>query len=534
MRLPVRTDAILLAGVCGFFFFYQLGVFGLVGADEPRYAQIAREMLARHDWITPVLGGKPWLEKPPLFYWQAILAYAVFGIHDWAARIPSAVDATLMVLAIYFFLKRFRPGSELDGALMVASCAGVIGFSRAAATDMPLASMFTVALLSWYAWRESGSHVFLACTYVFLGLGTLAKGPVAVLLAVLVIGVLAIIVRDYSAVRRTFWWPGIALYLLITLPWFIAVQVRNPEFLRVFIFEHNLARFGTDMYHHVQPFWYFLPVALLGLVPWTVLLTAALFENLRAAWRERKQRFQSEDEYNIFLLLWLILPICFFSLSRSKLPGYILPALPAGCLLLAEYVRRRLAAREPLSLVMSAFHGLIAAGILVPAVLVNSIFTEDRSRWVQNAPLLAVIWLVFATGIAIVLSRPKGLRYLHFLTLVPVVLAVAALLRIGGPVANARISQRPVAQALTQFAGDRLGVAVVGVPRDKEYGLAFYRNTVVSRYERGEVPSTEHLLVAPDDAQGQVARYIGSRSASLLGTFPAQHIDMYRVSALAP
>ena len=135
---------------------------------------------------------------------------------------------------------------------------------------------------------------------------------------------------------------------------------------------------------------------------------------------------------------------------------------------------------------------------------------------------------------AIVLSRPRGLRYLHFLTLVPVVLAVAALLRIGGPVANARISQRPVAEALTQFAGDRLPVAVVGVPRDKEYGLAFYRDTVVSRYERGEVPAAEHLLVAPDDAQGQVARYIGSRSASLLGTFPAQHIDMYRVSALAP
>jgi hypothetical protein len=183
---------------------------------------------------------------------------------------------------------------------------------------------------------------------------------------------------------------------------------------------------------------------------------------------------------------------------------------------------------------MSAFHGLIAAGILVPAVLVNTIFSQDRKHWVENAPLLAVVWLVFATAIAIILSRPRGLRYLHFVTLVPVVLAVAALLRMGGPVANATISQRPVAEALNTLAGNQLPVAVVGVPRDKEYGLAFYRNTVVSRYERGEVPSNEHLLVAPDNAQGQIARFIGSRSAAFLGTFPAQHIDIYRVAAVTP
>jgi 4-amino-4-deoxy-L-arabinose transferase-like glycosyltransferase len=534
VNLRLRTDAILLTGICAFFFFYQLGVFGLVGADEPRYAQVAREMLARHDWVTPVLGGKPWLEKPPLLYWQAMAAYAVFGVADWAARLPSAIDATCMVVVVFLFLKKFRRGSELDGALMVASCAATIGFSRAAATDMPLASTFTIALLAWYGWRESGSRLYLAATYAFLGFGTLAKGPIAVFLAVLVITAFAAITKNWSAPKRPLWWPGVLIYVLVTLPWFVAVQIRNPEFLRVFIFEHNLARFGTDMYHHVQPFWYFLPVSLLGLVPWTVLIAAAFYENVVVLWRERKQGFESEDEYNIFLVLWLVLPIIFFSLSKSKLPGYILPALPAGALLLAEYVRRRLAAEDQLSLVMSAFHGLIAAGILVPAVLVNTIFSQDRKHWVENAPLLAVVWLVFATAIAIVLSRPRGLRYLHFVTLVPVVLAVAALLRMGGPVANARISQRPVAEALTNFAGTQLPVAVVGVPRDKEYGLAFYRNTVVSRYERGEVPPTEHLLVAPDDAQGQVARFIGSRSATFLGTFPAQHIDIYRVAPATP
>ena len=131
------SDSLLLAGFCGFLFFFGLSYFGLVGADEPRYAQVAQEMFVRHDWITPTLGGKPWLEKPALYYWQTILAYKIFGVSDWAARLCSALDATLMVVAVYLFLRRFRSdahfaGFSLDGALMTASASGVIGFARAA------------------------------------------------------------------------------------------------------------------------------------------------------------------------------------------------------------------------------------------------------------------------------------------------------------------------------------------------------------------------------------------------------------------
>ena len=115
-----RLDGLLLAGFCLFLFFFGLSYFGLLGADEPRYAQVAREMLARHDWITPTLGGQPWLEKPALYYWQTMIAYSVFGVSDWAARLASAMDATLMVVAVYLFLRRFRPGFQLDGALMTA------------------------------------------------------------------------------------------------------------------------------------------------------------------------------------------------------------------------------------------------------------------------------------------------------------------------------------------------------------------------------------------------------------------------------
>src|SRR2546430_7307261 len=131
-RSRLLTDWLLLAGFCGFLFFFGLAHFGLVGADEPRYAQIAREMLARQDWITPTLDGKPWLEKPALYYWQAMLAYRIFGVSDWAARLPSAGDVVFMVLAGYFFFWRLPPAFVLGGALMKASLPGGGGILRAA------------------------------------------------------------------------------------------------------------------------------------------------------------------------------------------------------------------------------------------------------------------------------------------------------------------------------------------------------------------------------------------------------------------
>src|SRR5580693_335638 len=196
MRNRTRTDSLLLAGFCAFLFLYGLAQFGLIGADEPRYAQVAREMLERHDWITPVLGDQPWLEKPPLYYWQAMIAYRVFGVSDWAARLPSAVDASFLVLAVYFFLRRFRPGFELDGALIAASSAGIVGYARAASMDMALAAALTIGMLGWWAWRESQKKTYLAVFYSSLAFGMLAKGPVAPLLAFGVIVLYASTVRE--------------------------------------------------------------------------------------------------------------------------------------------------------------------------------------------------------------------------------------------------------------------------------------------------------------------------------------------------
>jgi 4-amino-4-deoxy-L-arabinose transferase-like glycosyltransferase len=527
-----RTDWLVLAGFCGFLFFFGLAYFGLVGADEPRYAQVAREMLARHDWITPTLGGKPWLEKPPLYYWQAMLAYSVFGVSDWAARIPSAVDATVMVVAIYIFLKRFRPGFHLDGALMTASAAGVIGFARAASTDMPLAATFTIGLLAWYAWYESESYSHLAAFYFFLALGTLAKGPVAPLLAAVIIVIFAAAKSDYRLLWKTLCLPGVMLFCVLTLPWHIAVQIRNPDFFRVFILQHNFARFGTNLYHHPEPFWYYVPVVLLGVIPWTVFVVAGLAETIRVWWVERREMLRSEDALNAFLMIWLAVPVAFFSLSQSKLPGYIVPALPASTLLLAEYVRRRVTDGEGPSVFLTVLHSIVAAMPVVPALMIQYLILQHRLPWGRAAAISFTFAAVLAIGIAITLRTKLGFGALRFITLVPVVLAVAAMLRLGAPALDSTLSVRPLANEVSHLENKPLPLAVAHVSRETEYGLAFYRNQIIDRYESGQVPAGEHLVVAPEGSQTTVAKQVAGRRVSYLGSFAPQGLDYYWVSAV--
>ena len=536
MTARTRTDVLLIAGFCAFLFFYGMGQFGLIGADEPRYAQVAREMLERHDWITPVLGGNPWLEKPPLYYWQAMLAYSMFGVSDVSARLPAAFDATLLVIAVYLFFRRFRRGVEVDAALITASCAGVIGYARASSMDMALAAAFGIGMFAWWGWRESGKRAYLAMFYVSTALGMLAKGPVAPLLAAAVIVVFALAAREFFVVVRTLWLPGVLLFCAIALPWYFAVQMRNPEFFREFILQHNLARFSSDLYHHRQPFWYYLPVTALALVPWSVFVIAALGRTMRTWYAERKSVIAQPDlefQCSLFACCWLVVPVVFFSLSRSKLPGYILPAIPAGAVLLADYLLQHFEHEkgQAVSKWLVVLHSLVAAGPIIPAVLIVYIVTQHRLP--AGQPMLVALVIAFAlcAAIALTLASRLRLRMLRFVTLIPVVLSVAAVLKLGTTAIDQTLSARPLAVEIAGVETRQLPLAVYGVPRELEYGLTFYRNQTTARYERGGMPVEEHLLVAPATWKANVAQRAAGRRVLLLGHYAPQDVDYYWVSA---
>jgi len=525
-----RTDLLLLVAFCGFFFFYGLGAFGLLGADEPRYAQVAREMLDRSDWITPTLQGKPWLEKPVLYYWQAMLSFRVSGVSGQAARLPAALDAAMLIAAIYFFLRRFRPGSELDGALITASCAAVVGFAHAAATDMPLSACFAIGLLAWYAWYESRRHVDLAVFYLFLALGTLAKGPVAPALAAVIIVLFVAVKQDWRVIPRTLWIPGIALYLAVMLPWYIAVQARNPEFFRFFILQHNLARFSQDAYHHHQPFWFYLPVFLLAMMPWTLVLVLAVAERARLIWSEGKEAFSSrEDSWALFLLIWMLAPTLFFSASQSKLPGYILPAVPAGALLVTEYVAVRRSDDPKCSPMFAAAHGVLCGLLIFAALSAASIAMNHHLRWGAGTYTGAAIAAVFALGITGALLSRAGVRLLSRATMFAVVVSVAAIIRLAAPVMDATQSARPVAESIQAFSHEPVPVGLYQLNRVLEYGLEFYLNRPAEKYEDGNIPAAAHVLVAVHGTQLQVAQLVPGRRVSYLTSIPAQKVDLYWV-----
>jgi len=533
MTARTRTDLLLLAGFCTFLFSYGIAQFGLIGADEPRYAQVAREMLDRKDLVTPTLGGKSWLEKPPLYYWQAMIVYSLVGVSDTAARIPSAIDATILVIAVYLFFRKFRPTVEVDAALITASCAGVVGFARAASMDMPLTAAFAIGMLAWWAWRESEKRIYLAAFYLFMALGTLAKGPVAPFLAAVVLVTYSAAVREARLIVKTAWLPGILLFLAVALPWYIAVQMRNPQFFRAFILEHNLARFSTNLYHHPEPFWYYIPVLLLALVPWIVFVIAAFAHSIRVWWAERAAQSDSELGFRVFLCCWLILPLVFFSISRSKLPGYILPAVPAGALLLADYLRQQLEQQNPLPKWLAILHALISCAPIVPAVLIGYIVTTHRLTGGRSLWVALAVALVLMLGIALTLSGRMQWRMLRFVTLIPVVLAVAAVVKLGTGAIDQRLSTRSLAYELASVETHKLPLAVCGTSREVEFGLAFYRDQIIDRYESGAVPAGEHLLVAAPSWKSNVTEWTKGRRVTSLGHYAPQDLDYYWVAATA-
>jgi 4-amino-4-deoxy-L-arabinose transferase-like glycosyltransferase len=526
--MAAGAEVLTLAGFCLFLFFFGLSSFGLVGADEPRYAQVAREMLARHDWITPILNGHPWLEKPPLYYWGAMLSYSLLGVSDWAARIPSVLLASLMVAGIWLFMRRFRRGSQLDAALIAASCAATIGFGRAASTDMPLAATFTLGMLGWLAWRQEGRKLWLAAFYLFIALGTLAKGPVAPVLAGAIIVLFALARRDLGVVRRTLWWPGIVVYLAVALPWYVAVQLRVPEFFRVFIVEHNFSRYTSDLFRHRQPIWYYAPVLLLSLLPWTAPALAAVVSAVRQWIGRRTSAPEGGGELPVFLLIWAAVPVVFFTFSGSKLPGYILPAVLPLAILLANWLCVRLAGEEKPSLALLALHSAFGAMVLGAILLFPY-------RLVHARPT-ATAWMIAAAATALIFAgmtvtlRVQGLRWFRFVTLVPVVVGVAFIVRIAAPTLDATQSARPVARDIARIETHKSEIAGFKIRRQTEYGLTFYRNQPVQRYERGEIPRVDHLVVAGQGTQSELQELLPGRRVSRIGGFAAQKLEYFWVS----
>ncbi len=258
--------AILFVATLYVCYFSHLGAIGFVGPDEPRYAWVARDMVETRDWITPHLYGKPWFEKPPLFYWGAALCFKLFGVSEAAARLPSAISALLATLAMAWLALRLY-GAETARwlLLLLPTTVGMIGFSHAAATDMPFSGMLTIAMVAaavavGLARNENtpiiprSPWLALVLFGFFLALAVLAKGPAAIVLCGGAVFFWALLTKRWRDAFRLLHPVAIAAFCFTALPWYILCARRNPDFLRVFLIEHNFKRYHPPEFQHIQPF----------------------------------------------------------------------------------------------------------------------------------------------------------------------------------------------------------------------------------------------------------------------------------------
>jgi 4-amino-4-deoxy-L-arabinose transferase-like glycosyltransferase len=344
-------------------YFSHLDAFGLIGPDEPRYAWIARDMAESGDWVTPRLYGEPWFEKPVLYYWGAALSFKIFGVNDAAARLPSAMAALLATLALAWLALRLD-GRELSRAvlLILPTSVAMVGFSHSAATDMPFSGLLCVALVCAAATLRlvatSLPRICWAALFgFFLGAAVLAKGPAATILAGGALFIWAALTKRWRDALWLLHPAAIAAGLITALPWYLLCAHRNPNFFRVFIIEHNFKRYLTPEFQHIQPFWYYLPIAVIALMPWVVWLVWYALREGRSFATASEQR-----DRIIFFAAWGLFPVLFFSVSRSKLPGYILPAIPALLFLIAWAFAHTQKSRHAFTRYALAFPGLFFIG----------------------------------------------------------------------------------------------------------------------------------------------------------------------------
>ncbi len=366
--------------LCGIVFFYGLGSLPFVGPDEPRYAEVAREMVRSGDWITPRLGGIHWFEKPALTYWLSAIGYKLFGESEFAARFGVAVFASLGVLLVYFFGKQVRSARfGYLSAATLATCGLWPGFARAATFDLPLSVAMALALFSFFVWErrdpEQGRNRFWWLFCFALGMAVLAKGLVGIVLPAAIIGLYLLLTRRLKVLLKPkLLFAGAVLFLATAAIWYAPVIARNGrEFIDEFFIAHHFQRYLSNKYKHPQPFYFFIGILLAGSFPWIFYFAASIWRALHGRGEALKD---GQDRLRLFLWLWVLLPVVFFSFSGSKLPGYILPVFPAVAMLIGMEVERWW-------------------------------MNDDLSGWMNLSGLTAL--LVLAVGVAAIWVGPQAL-----------------------------------------------------------------------------------------------------------------------------
>jgi 4-amino-4-deoxy-L-arabinose transferase-like glycosyltransferase len=368
-RLEMRDLMILTVLIC-LFFTFMLGNRPLSVPDEGRYVEISREMVATGNYLTPRLNSVKYFEKPVFFYWLEALSIKLFGLNEFTLRLWPALFALFGCLAIAVAGARlFGRLTGILGATVLATSLLYYGLSRAIILDMPVSILLTIALLSFLIGTHEAPGLkrrfYMWGFYAFAALAVLTKGLIGIFIPGMVIGAWILLLGEWRMLKTLYIPSGLALFLIIAAPWHIMVGNANPEFYQFYFVHEHFQRYLTKVHGRYKPFWYFIPIVLLGLFPWSVFLVQTIKHNLPSTWRERH-----EHRDTLFLMLWACLIFLFFSASDSKLVPYILPIFPPLALLIGRYLAAAWESRDFPGL-RAGYSVLLAASLLLAAAFIN-------------------------------------------------------------------------------------------------------------------------------------------------------------------
>jgi len=460
----------------------MLGLRTLVPPDEGRYAEMAREMFATGDWVTTRLNGIKYFEKPPLQTWMNAATFAVFGLGEWQARLWTGLCGIGGVLLSGYTAKRlFGARAGFYAALVLGSSLFWVAAGQINSLDMSLSTMMAVSLCALLlAQRDDATPAenrnwMLAC-WAGMALAVLAKGLIGVVLPGAVLVIYSALSRDAGIWKRLHLGKGLLLLLAIAAPWFVLVALRNPEQPHFFFVHEHWERFFLKTHHREGPWYYFLLILIPGMMPWLGLLPQAL---LNGAQRE-PSRFQPKR----LLLIWACFILFFFSISSSKLPGYILPIFPALAMLVAVQLEHA-----------SRLQRTVAAGLVLLAGLAGLATMPQLAHMSERNPgegmLLAAAqpWalaagIVAAAAGALALMHARQLRRdLGVLTLAIAGFAVTQLILVGmEPYGRMRAGKDLAAKILPELKPDTKVYSV----ELYEQSMTFYLGRTVTLVDFGD------------------------------------------------
>lgn len=524
---------VLLLTVAASLYLPALGAASLWDIDEGNNAECAFEMWSRGDWITPYFNGEWRVDKPALLYWFQMAAYQVFGVGEFAARLPSALAALLTVLLTYELGRRlFDTTTALVSGLVLASALLFCGMAHFANPDALLNVCTVLTFLIFWDSYLRDSSAWLAWGGVSTGLAFLAKGPVGLVLPSAVIGLFLLWSRQLRRAARPTVLLGVLLWALVAVPWFALVGSETKgAFLRGFFLTHNVSRFTAPMEGHGGPFFYHALSLLLGFLPWSVFLLPTVRNTLR------ELRTDGEDAARPatrFLCCWFVVYFVFFSLSRTKLPNYVLPLYPAVALLTGRFLdrwRRGVVELSPrlwsAGLVCWALVGIgLSVGLLVASGAVDVPGLRHRFPGLEAGAGLGVVPVLGAAAAGLCLRR--GIRTGALGSLgASAVIFVGGVFIWGAPAMNAHKSPQPlVAESATARPGSDIRI---GCYEYFQPSLVFYAGRKVDRFNDDD--QVREFLRCPLPAYLFVPARVWERLAPTVPgptRLRGRHWDLYR------